>query len=70
MKYASEKRYNVVLLKTKDLFLNSMLVPSPHYSSLRQHWDTISTTVCGKLILKPQQYVTEKISSLNFPPDR
>lgn len=29
VKYAAVKRYNVVLFKTKDLFLNSMLVATP-----------------------------------------
>lgn len=29
MKYSGEKRYNVVLLKMKNLFLNSMLAPTP-----------------------------------------
>lgn len=28
MKYSREKRYNVVLLKTKNLFLNSILAPT------------------------------------------
>lgn len=65
-----KKRCNVVLVKTKDVVLNSVLVPTHKYSSSRQHWDPIPYKICGKLILKAQQYIIKKIQFLNFSLDR